>query len=726
MWARAASFKAETVIFLSLVLTFATVLGQDSITREKMSLTPNSSGASPYSFDDRPNGGHSVLKFDSTKPLSWTCDLRPGFAFPFCGYGVVFNAATPRQGVDLSYVETIKVRLNYRGPPGKLRLALKNFDPAFSRVGADETLKPNTATFDIVEGDNLIELTPARFEIEAWWAANQKLTPEQAKPDFHNVIAIEFISGSGSPSGKFAVKVEEIEFEGVHLSPEQFYLIIIGAWLVLSALFLVFRFFDVKRSFEARQRELAEDGRALAEARAVAETASAAKSQFLANMSHELRTPLNAIIGYAQLLERDSLSERQRSAVGTIRHSGAHLLALITDILDISRVEAGKLELLPAPFDLRACIAGVTAMTRLRAEEKGLEFTAETAADVPDRVLADGKRLGQVLLNLLGNAVKFTTKGEVRLEVSTISWGDGDVRLRFDVLDTGDGIAPGQLERIFRPFEQAGSAIDRSCGTGLGLSISRQIVEMIGGEIGVESAPGRGSRFRVELPFALQSHHGVICAPALRGPGEAREILVVDDLETNRSLLQQALEAQGFRVREAKDGLEALEMIERARPDLIVMDVKMPVMDGLEALRRLRLRPGLRQLPVIAVSANPSAELEAAARRAGADRLLPKPIDLSRLDEVIAQLLAANPATDGGDCGETKPLVGPGCSQLQVLLDHARAGNMRAIRAMAGDIAEMSDEYRPFAERLQTLAAAYQSPAVLRLIEQQLKNKEAA
>ncbi len=723
-WLRGASFRSEAAVFLLLVLSFAAILGQDAFTRERMSLTADSTGLSPYSYDDRGNGGRSVLHVDPAKPLSWSCHLRAGFAYPFCSYGLLLHADKPGQGVDLGYAETIRIRLEYRGPPRKLKLALKDFDPAFSRPGADDTVKPNTATFDVVAGENLIELTPDRFEVEQWWADSHKLTPDQAKPDFGNIVAIDLIAAGVDPAGKFSIKLKEIAFEGVTLSTAQFYLIIIGAWLVLSAIFLVYRFAHVKRSYEERQRRQAEEASVLAEARAAAEAASVAKSQFLANMSHELRTPLNAILGYAQLLERDALSERQRSAVGTIHQSGVHLLTLITDILDLSKVEAGKLELLPAPIDLHACVAGVEQMIRLRAEEKGLGFSVEIAGDVPDRIVADGKRLRQVLINLLGNAVKFTAAGEVRLEVSLLGWSDGDVRVRFDVIDTGAGIPKDQIERIFRPFEQAGNAADRSGGTGLGLSISRQIIQVMGGEIHVSSSLGLGSRFRVEMPLALPQR--LVAAPASAAAAGPREILVVDDLEANRRLLRDALEVQGFRVREARDGLEAVEMAEAARPDLIVIDVKMPVMDGLTALRRLRARADLPLPPVIAVSANPSAELEAAARRAGADRLLPKPIELAHLDDAIAQLLDVRDRVEAQADAPPRPMVAPDGARMQQLLVHARAGNMRAIRLAATEIAAMGPQYRPFAERLEALAAAYQSPAVLRLIEQQLDEKEAA
>lgn len=543
---------------------------------------------------------------------------------------MVFNSTTPGKGVDLSYASKISIKLHYRGPPGTLRFSLKDFDPAFSRVGSDASVKPNTTQFDVVQGYNQIALTPDRFQVEPWWVASQQLTPKQAARSFRNVVAVELISGSGAVPRTFSVKLEEITFEGVRLARDQFYMIIIGAWTLLSALFLVYRFFHVRQRYEQRQREQLRDAEVLAQARAAAEAASAAKSRFLANMSHELRTPLNAIIGYAQLLGRDALTPRQRSAVDTIHDSGTHLLGLITDILDISKVEAGKLELLASPVQLRACIAGVTEMIRLRAQEKGLAFAVDVAADVPDRVTVDAKRLRQVLINLLDNALKFTATGEIGLAVSVAGWGGGSVRLRFDVTDTGAGIAPEQLNRIFEPFEQVGNAAQRSGGTGLGLSIARQIVDMMAGTMTVESLTGSGSRFRVELPLTLLAQQVPVLTRSI-GSGDGYAVLVVDDNHADRNLLRDMLGRQGFKVHEAGDGLEAIDMVERSEPDLIIIDLRMPVMGGLETLRRLRTRPGSHELPIIAITAAPSSELAAATRSAGADRLLAKPIAFAAL-----------------------------------------------------------------------------------------------
>ncbi|HWU13713.1 MAG TPA: ATP-binding protein, partial [Caulobacter sp.] len=254
-----------------------------------------------------------------------------------------------------------------------------------------------------------------------------------------------------------------------------------------------------RQKLEAQAQQLADLAERYLEQKASAESANRAKSEFLANMSHELRTPLNAIIGYAYWLERTALDAKQRAAVKTVQASGEHLLAVISDILDVAKIEAGKFELLAAPFDLHDCVTGVGEMFRLPARDKGLDFAASLDPDVPQRIEADEKRVRQILINLVGNAIKFTASGRVGLRVGLVGPAGKTTRLRFVIEDTGVGIAPDQLDSIFRPFEQVGDAAGRHEGTGLGLSITQQIVALMQGEIRVESALGQGSRFTMEI-----------------------------------------------------------------------------------------------------------------------------------------------------------------------------------------------------------------------------------
>jgi CheY-like chemotaxis protein len=382
---------------------------------------------------------------------------------------------------------------------------------------------------------------------------------------------------------------------------------------------------------------------ALSIAKERADVANKAKSSFLASMSHELRTPLNAILGYAQIMARDpTLDHKHGRSLSVIRHSGEHLLALIDDILDLSRVEAGRLELVPSPVELRPFLALVGDAVRVKAEEKGLRFACDASDELPAIVRADARRLRQVLLNLLGNAVKFTRAGSVGLRVRPSNAGASHATLRFEVHDTGPGIAQENLEAIFRPFEQVGDYSSRASGAGLGLAISRQLVRLMGGEIRVESAPGQGSLFWFELRLPVE-HAGIqeaVNFGVIVGyQGARRRIMVVDDVAENRGLLVYLLSALGFVVEEAVDGRDCLGKAGLAPPDLVLMDSVMPVMSGAQATRRLHAMPGLGAVPVIAVSASAAATDESSSKEAGASVFVAKPVDIDLLLEHVGRLL---------------------------------------------------------------------------------------
>jgi len=362
---------------------------------------------------------------------------------------------------------------------------------------------------------------------------------------------------------------------------------------------------------EQQSKELAMTAARLESACIAAEGANRAKSLFLANMSHELRTPLNAILGYTQLLKRrPSLTDWQSGAVVTIERSGEHLLMLISDILDLSKIEAGKLELSPGVVDLPALLRDVESLIQVRVDTKGVSFSHSNVADLPRFVQADERRLRQVLLNLLGNAVKFTDRGRVELRAVALSRNEEQVDLRVEVMDTGVGIAADKIDAIFKPFEQVCDPRRRAGGTGLGLSISQELLRLMGSRIEVESAPGEGSRFWFDLSLPRAA------AEALPQPvlnvtgyyGPRRSILIIDDTQENRQVLADGLGSLGFEVREAADGLEGMEHASQMLPDLILMDVMMPVMDGLEATRRIRAIEGLQSVSIIAVSASVATE----------------------------------------------------------------------------------------------------------------------
>lgn len=462
-----------------------------------------------------------------------------------------------------------------------------------------------------------------------------------------------------------------------------------------------------------------------------AETANRSKSDFLSNMSHELRTPLNAILGYAQILKRQkNITDSQRQQLEIMQSSGEHLLTLINDILDVGKIEADKMEIEETTFDLPALLRQVYNLTRLNAEQKDLSFDYQTGTQLPLYVRGDERKLRQILLNLLSNAVKYTPKGSVRMIVGYEESGNG--LFRCEVIDTGIGIKSDKLENIFEPFTQLKTDRRTPEGTGLGLNITKRLLGLMKGRIEVTSEPGKGSTFLIELPLPT-----ILASEApLEGSGinvtgylgDPKRILVVDDNITNAAMFVSLLEPLGFEVDSARNGLEALQKSTESAPDLVILDLVMPELDGLTTAIEMKQRPELQNTRIIGASASVTDSIDKDRFLATCDDFIPKPVRIDLLFEKIGNLLGIDweitPEEPAHliDCRTEEkvdlPLESPPPAELEELYDLAMMGDMSKIESWAMGLEHKDRKFAPFAEKLRELAGAFRTKAILSMVEQ--------
>ncbi len=481
---------------------------------------------------------------------------------------------------------------------------------------------------------------------------------------------------------------------------------------------------------------------ALKQAKEEAEAASRAKSEFLANMSHELRTPLNGILGYTQILKRSpTLPKTDHAGVQVIHQCGTHLLTLINDILDLSKIEAGKLELSPTVINLEMLLKGVVEICQIKARQKGLSFIYQPLSSLPTAVEVDEKRLRQILINLLGNAVKFTNEGRVTFSVKIIdnpikknrlSVGDSQPMkmIQFKVEDTGIGMTPDQLEKIFLPFEQVGDISHRTEGTGLGLTITQRLIERMGSQLNVDSIFGKGSCFwfQLNLPISVESLVQVepnqFCE-IVGFVGGKRRILVVDDKRENRSVVVDLLQPLGFEMIEAGNGQEGLEKLLNFHMDLVIADLVMPIMDGFEMTRRIRALPELKNIPVIATSASVYQWDRQQSQDAGCNDFISKPLQVEEFLHKIKTWLQLEWQYEKTEMNlildEQEPTIDfilPPHETLLNLVKLAKRGRVLELEAEAKKLKQQDPRFHGFASRIQSLAQDFKLTQIKELLAQ--------
>jgi len=428
---------------------------------------------------------------------------------------------------------------------------------------------------------------------------------------------------------------------------------VIGLMMIL---FFIALTFDHNRAIALKK--ILEQNDALEQARNQAEAATRAKSEFLANMSHEIRTPMNAIIGFTALCQKTALAEAQRSYLGHIETASLSLLGIVNDILDFSKIEAGMLRVEEIDLRLEEVVENVASMVGIQAAEKGLKLTVAIDPEIPGNLMGDPLRLGQALGNLASNAVKFTETGRIEIRVELLERAATDCQLRFTVVDTGIGMNDEELSRLFVAFSQADSSVTRKFGgTGLGLAITKNLVKIMGGEIGVESSPGQGSRFHFTCRFLFDARPVVTAKspPVQLEPVRGARVLVVDDNPVNQKVAAGLLREAGMVTEFADNGQEAVDAVFAGHYDLVFMDLQMPVMGGLEATVSIRGNPAYAELPIVAMTAHAQNGVCEECLAAGMNDYLSKPVDPARLYSLLVRWITPGDRVQPEACVEPEP-----------------------------------------------------------------------
>jgi predicted ATPase/signal transduction histidine kinase/CheY-like chemotaxis protein len=491
-----------------------------------------------------------------------------------------------------------------------------------------------------------------------------------------------------------------------------------------------FLYNNLEKQVAERTSELEQEIVVRKRAEEAAETANQAKSTFLASMSHELRTPLNGILGYAQILQRDpsSLTSKQQHGLNVIEQSGNHLLALINDILDLAKIESGKVELQEVDFNLPSLLSSVSEIIKIRAKDKGIDFYLESADVLPNGVHGDERRLRQILLNLLGNAIKFTVHGSVTLKVSVnehFDEGNG-LPLRmiyFRIEDTGVGIAPENIDTIFKPFEQVGKVKPQAKGTGLGLAISKNLVELMGGQLHVSSQINVGTQFWFELALPIVDYNVPKVGaqqPIIGVKGKPPKILIVDDNLNNQAVIVDLLSPLGFNVNQANNGHEGLEKAIKWQPDAIIVDLIMPEMDGFELIRQLRQSPVLKEKTIIASSGSVYDTDKKRSLAVGSNVFLPKPISTETLLKQLQHYLNLTWVYKVTAEPDATQMVFPPVAELEKLYELSLMGDVNELQEQLAILADV--KLKPFVTKMQAFLKKYQLEKLSEWLEGEMMN----